>query len=263
MFILRPRRIEACLIALLASCASTEMRLAPRPDAEPVNQLDISGNACGPAALLASSRCGSVAWQTAAGSLPGSGDREKLRYWIRRHGLRPSTTLKGRMRWTSGGINVEDLTAAANEMNQPLYLPPLGHDDLFRRDGEGGAAQLNRARSRLERSLAKGIPPLLSLRRFALRDGTWIPIQGHFVTVTGVPRGIPRGENSFAIRYLDPLGGKACEGVIRIPGSSLLARPGQGSPCLEAVVPASGFGKKTVRRGDESAVVAAAVIGRW
>jgi hypothetical protein len=267
MFIPCPRRIEAlCVAWLLGTCLpgdAAEWRVAPHPAAAPVNQLAVSGNACGPAALLASFRCGSEAWQRAAASLPGSTDRDQLGQWIRRHGLRPSSTLKGRTRWSAKGINVEDLVDATNEMNRPLFLPALAHDDLFLRRGEKPEALLKRTRDRFDRSLAKGIPPLLSLRRFVLRDGNWTPLQGHFVTVTGVPRKLGKGETSFAIRYLDPWGGKRCEGRLGVPGTPVLALAGQTSPCLEALVPAAIIGKSEVRRGETSVVVPAAVIGRW
>lgn len=239
------------------------MRTAPNAAATPVNQLSISGNACGPAALLASFRCGNEAWQRGAASLAGGTDRDQLRLWIRLHGLRPSTTLKGRQRWSSKGINVEDLVAAANEMNRPLFLPPLAHDDLFLRPGEKPGALLRRTRDRLDKSLVKGIPPILSLRRFVLRKGIWTPVQGHFVTVTGVTRKLARGDSSFAFQYLDPWGGKRCEGTLGLPRQSILAAAGQGSPCLEATVSSALIGKSEIRRGEATAVVPAAVIGRW
>ena len=265
MSIPRPRpRIEALLLAaLLATCQAAELRVAPNAAAPPVNQLSISGNACGPAALLASFRCGNAAWQRAAGSLAGDTDRDRLRLWIRLHGMRPSATLKGRNRWSANGINVEDLVAAANEMNRPLFLPPLAHDDLFLRAGEKPDALLRRTRERFDRSLDKGIPPILSLRRFVFRKGVWTPVQGHFVTVTAVTRKIARDDSAFAIHYLDPWGGKRCEGTLGLPRQAVLSPPGQASPCLEALVPAALVGKSEVRRGEVTAVVPAAVIGRW
>lgn len=265
MFIPRPRpRIERWLIAvLLGTCAAAEMRIAPNQAASPVNQLSISGNACGPAALLASFRSGNEAWQRASGALAGETDREQLRQWIRQHGMRPSATLKGRLRWSAKGINVEDLVEAANEMNRPLFLPPLAHDDLFLRPGEKPGELLRRTRDRFDRSLAKGIPPILSLRRFVLRKGVWSPVQGHFVTITAVPRKLARGESTFAFHYLDPWGGKRCEGALGLPRQPVLALAGQTSPCLEAVVPAALIGKSEIRRGEVTVVVPAAVIGRW
>jgi len=239
------------------------MREAPKADAAPVNQLAISGNACGPAALLASFRCGNDAWQRAASSLAGTTDKEQLGLWIRRHGLQPSATLKGRKRWTNAGINVEDLVAATNEMTRPLYLPAVTQENLFLRSGEQPAALLRRTHQRLEKSLSKGIPPLLSLRRFVLRGGKWVPLQGHFVTVTAVSKKFSPRENSLSFDYLDPWGGKRSQGEFRLPSTPVLATPGQPSPCLEALVPDMNIAKKEVRKGEITIVIPAAVIGRW
>lgn len=265
MFTFRRRQIEVACLALLACacCHAGEMREAPKTDAAPVNQLAISGNACGPAALLSSFRCGNDAWQRAASSLPGSTDREQLGQWIRRHGLQPSATLKGRKRWTNAGINVEDLVVATNEMTRPLYLPAVAQEDLFLRGGETPEALLRRTHQRLEKSLSKGIPPVLSLRRFVLRGSKWIPLQGHFVTVTSVPRKLDRGDRSFGFVYLDPWGGKRGQGEFHMPSGPVLAADGQASPCLEAFVPTANIAKKEVQRGEITAVIPAAVIGRW
>ena len=251
------------MIALAASCGAAELREAPNPGAAPVNQLAISGNACGPAALLASFRFGNESWQAAAKSLPGNTDKEKLTQWIKRHGLRPSATLKGRMRWSNGGINVEDLVVAANEMNRPLYLPTLAIDDLFRRDAEQPRQLLKRARARLDRSLTRGFPPVLSLKRFVLRKGVWTAVQGHFVTVTAVPAKLAKDESGIRISYIDPWGGKRCEGTLKMADRAILAASPGLAPCLVAEVPSSNIGKKDLKRGEESVVVPAAIIGRW
>lgn len=263
MFLFPRRRIEAVLVALVGVCHATELRTAPNAGAPPVNQLAISGNACGPAALLASFRTGSDSWRRAASELPGTTDREQLGQWIRRHGLRPSTTLSGRNRWSNAGINVEDLVAAANESTRALYLPTVAHDGLFAKSGEKPPALLRRTHQRLEKSLSKGIPPLLSLRRYVLRDGKWISLQGHFVTVTAVPKKLGRADAAFTITYLDPWGGKREEGQIRLPSLPLLATESQPVPCLEAWVPAANIEKKDVRKGETTAVVPVAVIARW
>ncbi|MCW1883207.1 hypothetical protein OKA04_00600 [Luteolibacter flavescens] len=175
----------------------------------------------------------------------------------------PSATLKGRKRWTNAGINVEDLVVATNEMTRPLYLPAVAQDDLFMRKGEKPEALLRRTHQRLEKSLAKGVPPVLSLRRFVLRGGKWEALQGHFVTVTAVPRKLGRGQSAFAFTYLDPWGGKRTQGEFRISPGPILAAPGQESPCLEVLAPAANIGKKEVRRGETTVIIPAAVIGRW
>ncbi len=239
------------------------MRQAPNPGGQAANQLSISGNACGPAALLSSYRCGNESWQKAAASLTGSSDREQIGFWIRTHGLKPSETLRGRKRWTSAGINVEDLITAANEMGRPLYLPVLTHDGLYVQRGEDAQKLLQRTWKRLDTSLEKGVPPLLSLRRQVQRKGSWQPVQGHFVTVIAIPAKLEKGASGFPVSYLDPWGGKKAEGWIKIPTQPVLTEPGSPPPCLVAEFPTANIGKKEVKNGEATAVVPEAVVGRW
>lgn len=264
MFTLRLPRIEplACALLLFAT-AEGSTRQAPNPSAPPVNQLKVSGNACGPAALIASFRCGNESWQRAATLLPGDDDKAHITQWIRRYGLRPSATLKGRTRWSNSGINVADLTLAANEMTAPLLLPSLLQDDLFLRPKEKPEALVRRVRERFDRSLSRGFPPVLSLRRFVLRNGSWIPVQGHFVTVIEVPRKVPPGENEFRFTYLDPWGGKRATGTLKVPSDPILTDSRGDSSCLVADLPGANIGLKEVRKGERTVVVPAALIGRW
>ena len=78
-----------------------------------------------------------------------------------------------------------------------------------------------------------------------------------------VPRKLPRGADSIRIDYLDPWGGKRCQGELSIARGSLLAPAGKAAPCLEARLPAANIGRREVRRGESTAIVPAAVIGRW
>ena len=78
-----------------------------------------------------------------------------------------------------------------------------------------------------------------------------------------IPRKFDKKSRSFPVRYVDPWGGKRCEGVIGVPDRPLLADAAGNSSCLEAVFPQSGVGKKTVRKGEETILAVAAAIGRW
>lgn len=247
----------------IGTASADDLRAAPNAGAVPFNQLRISGNACGPGAILSSFRSGSPKWQSALELVPGADDRETLSRWIRTYGLRPSATLKGRNRWTNAGINVDDLVIATNEMTRARDLPQVAQESLFLRGREDPADLVRRTHARLATSLAKGIPPVLSLRRFALRGGHWTPIQGHFVTVVAVPEKLKRGETGFTFTYLDPWGGKRSQGAFRLPVTPVLAGADGRSPCLEAAVPAANIGKSEVRRGETTVVVPAALIGRW
>ncbi|MGC4015167.1 MAG: hypothetical protein QM755_11730 [Luteolibacter sp.] len=121
--LIRPASLLLCLV--IASCTGGE---APAPMAinqPPFNQLEVSGNACGPAALLNSFRYGNSGWHSLVESMPGTNDRERLSYTIRAYGLRPSGQLQGRTRWSRAGINVSDLTDLGNDLAATRLLPKL------------------------------------------------------------------------------------------------------------------------------------------
>jgi len=222
-------------------------------DARAANQLVVSGNACGPAAMLNSLRFADVRWRKALASIDGESDRAQLLTLIRRHGLRPSPHLGGRPRWNRRGMNVVDLTDVANEITAPCGLPAIRHEILFTKSIESTEGQLARAHRHLEKSLANGLPPVLSIRRFAIRGDEWIVIDAHFVTVIEVPRRLPRKAQSFAVRYIDPWGAHHRQGEIRVSVES----PG----FIEAHFPAANVGKNRVRDGVKSFLATSAVIG--
>jgi hypothetical protein len=254
----------ALVLALLVSpvAAAPPVRQAPNPAAPPVNQLVI-----GPAALLTAFRSGNVHWQRAADAMPGADDKERLRHIIRTRGNIRSAHLPGRARWSRDGVSVADLCDIANELTSGLYLPRLDHEVLFAAPGERPDQLLSRVHRRFEGSLAKGFPPVLSVRRFALRKTTggaaeWTLVEGHFVTVSAMPRKLGRGGDGFAVSYIDPWGGKRAEGFIRIPQQPLLVPAGAPPVCLEAVFPEASVGKRLLKRGEPTALVVAAVISR-
>jgi len=203
-----------------------------------------------------------------ADSVAGSDDKQRILSIIRTHGMRPSRHLGNRARWSRGGVGLADLADMGNEMIHGRFLPSLSHEVFFLNPRETPEKLVVRVHQRMEKSLAKGLPPVLSIRRYVHRrtkTGSleWTILEAHFVTVTAVPRKLPRHSNSFAVRYLDPWGGKSGEGVIRISETALLATPGTPSPCLEAVFPGVEVGKKLVRPGEKSSIAASAAIGRW
>lgn len=225
------------------------------PAGKTVDQLCISGNACGPAALLNALRSAEGAWRAVADRMPGKGDRGQLRYLIRAYGLRPSESLRGRPRWSRNGINVNDLTVMANEVcSGGFHLKwksvVLGFT----------ARDLKLAHDRMEDSLDRGLPPIVSVRRFVHRKVgdryMWLPLEGHFVTVISVPKKLPRGATSFAVRYIDPWGGKTQAGEIHIE------TPPSGCGLI-ANFPHAKVGKSKVRPGERTVLVGAAVLGSW
>lgn len=258
------RRASSILLASASfATAAPDLREAPKLGAAPANQLVVSGNACGPTALLNAFQSGDASWRRASDALAGDTDKKRILAIIREYGMRPSAHIQGRPRWSKKGINIADLTDIANEMTRGRYLPQVSQEVLFRDAKETPEKLLRRCHARLETSLKKGLPPLISLRRYVKRGGAWTALEAHFVTVTAVPRKLDKHARSFSIRYMDPWGGKSCEGTITLPERSILADDPAGSPCLAASFPAASVGSKLVRRGEVSTLVPAAVLGRW
>ncbi len=232
------------------------------------NQLVVSGNACGPTALLNAFRFGKADWQVPSNSLKGETDKERIYTIIREYGMRPSNHLKGRPRWSRKGLNLADLCDIGNEMTRGTFLPPLTTEIAFLKPGETQAKLLKRIHQHLATSIAKGFPPLISLRRYALRTkgeqaAQWTILDAHFVTLIAVPTKLENAANGFAVTYLDPWGGKTCQGQITIPTAAVLAADLLSSPCLTADFPQASVGKKLTKPGEPSALTVAALLGRW
>lgn len=266
------RAYRHCLLLVLLfispAIAAPHLREAPNISATPANQLLVSGNACGPAALLNAFRFGNPQWQRVSDSITGSNDRERIFTIIREIGMRPSKHLPGRPRWNRRGVGVADLRDMANEMALGHHLPPLREEVFFIKPRETPEKLLRRVHHRLNHSLAKGLPPLLSLRRHALRkqeDGSaqWVVIDAHFVTLSAIPRKLEKNARSFPVRYIDPWGGRHFEGHIAIPEKPVLPDSRGHSSCLEALFPKASVGKKLLRPGEPTVLMVPAAIGRW
>lgn len=265
------RLVPASLAAVLlcgVSAAAPPLREAPNITAVPANQLPVAGNACGPAALLNALRFGNESWQIVSNNVTGRNDRERVLTIIREIGMRPSKSVPGRPRWSRRGVNVADLRDMANEMTAVHYLPQVGEEICFLKQRETPEKLLRRLHGRLQTSLAKGFPPILSLRRHALRGQSgqtaqWASIDAHFITVITVPCRLEKNARSFSVRYIDPWGGRFCDGEIRIPENTVLPDSKGRPSCLESLLPQSSVGAKLVRSGELTVVVPAAIIGRW
>ncbi len=266
----RAMRIEvlAVCFAIAAECPAQDWVKAAPLEAPAVNQLAVSGNACGPAALLNAFRSGNKDWARAFGAVKGTNDRERILTVIRGVGMRPSAHAPGVARWSRRGVNVADLRDMANETTAGLFLPSLSEEVFFRQSRETPERLLARIHQRFAKSLAKGLPPVLSIRRYvkrAGRDGTpaWSVIDAHFVTVTSLPRKLPRGALSFPVAYIDPWGGRRLEGTLGIPAEPVFPDGSGSTSCIEARFPKSAVGSSMVRKNEKSVLVASAGIGRW
>lgn len=197
---------KACLVfvclVLASQCAPSGPARAPQMAAHPANQLSIAGNACGPTALLNALRFGNPADQQVAAAIPGDTDRSKLRHMIIRYGTKASSHIPLRKRWSRRGINAADLTDVTNEI---APLSPRVRM-IIPRDPEG-VFQTHEA---IARSLRRGFPPIVGIRRY---EGAKT-IDSHFITIIELPEAITADAQEFRFSYIDPLGGKKCQGTI-------------------------------------------------
>lgn len=263
-----PRLLTSIFLSLcLPVMAAPPLREAPNPAAIPANQLVVAGNACGPTALLNAFRFGNVHWQRASDAIAGETDKQQIYTLIRENGMRHSQHIRGKVRWSRKGVNLLDLRDIGNERCAGHFLPEIKEEVLFLKPRESQEKLLARVHQRLETSLEKGLPPVVSLRRYALRGPTgkqqWVVLDAHFVTVTSVPRKLAEGSRAFPVTYIDPWGGKIHQGSIAIPARGILAGTAAASPCLEAIFPQAGVGLKQVRSGETQALTIAAALGRW
>lgn len=264
------RVVEGAVWILLASgmaVAEPVVLEAPGMGATPANQLVVSGNACGPTALLNALRFANRDWQRAYKAIEGSSDKEKIYQLIRESGMRPSKHLAGRPRWSRKGVNIADLCDMANETAAGHYLPTLNQEVLFSAGGNAGPRLLRSTHHKLADSLRKGFPPIISLRRYVNRklgDGfNWVILDAHFVTLVSVPRSLGKEAVDFPVIYVDPWGGKQCRGRICVADRPALAATIPDSPCLLVDFPDAAVGRKLARPGESSVLTLAAAMGRW
>jgi hypothetical protein len=262
------------VVSILWVCCAAWMSAAPvgkdaeKPSPVAVNQLLVSGNACGPAALLNAFRFGNSDWQRALDAAAAENDKQSILRVIREIGMRPSKHIPGRPRWSRRGVSVADLRDMAEEMTMGRFLPRLSDEVFFLMPRETPEKLLLRVHQRLSKSISKGLPPVLSLRRYTLRaqpsgSPQWTLIDAHFVTLTAIHEKPARGARGFAIDYIDPWGGKYCQGFIRIPDTPVLSDASGNPSCLEADFPKTSVGLKMVRKGEKTFVAVSAAIGRW
>ena len=249
--------LPALSLAFAACTPTPDFYRAQNLSAKPFNQLDLAWNACGPAALLNSYRFGNPAWRKISEEPPGLSDRERIRAIARGPAMRESSSLPGRARWSRNGINISDLRDVANEIARPAYLPALSNSTLVISPIESREAHLRRVHAKLARSLSEGIPPILSIRLYAKRDGTWTPIQSHFITVTSVPGRLDQGSTGFPVGFVDPLGAKPGQGRIMIgsdPGMDFFA---------EAKFPDVTIGRSSLGAVEKPYLAVSAALGRF
>jgi hypothetical protein len=254
-------------VVLSAACFScsapgpSARLVAPNPNVRPVNQLSLSVNACGPAALLNAFSAGSEPWQKVAEAVPGKSDRERLAYVIKRYALHPSKHFRDQRRWSRrGGIGAADLADMATEMAAVGGKLAAIRSESLVDTKNSPASLLRRLHRRLAISLKRGLPPILVLKRMARpKSGAataWTMVEGHYVVVTSMPAHLPRGATSFDIDCIDPNGGQRRHATVHTSSDPAI-------PWLVIDCPGTPVGQRRLRSGQISHLSASAVIGRF
>lgn len=226
-------------------------------DSYPINQRRAYGNGCGPASILNSLQYGGNAWRSIYKTLPGHNSNTRIRSLVKQWGMKPSSHAKGKERWQpKEGISILDLADMFNEIVQGAFLPKIHPVILTLSGRETRQALLLRTHKAFVRSLKKGFPPIVSVRRYAHRMNprvaqlTWWPLRAHFIVIISVPKNIKKGAQSFPIRYVDPYGGFVYEGAISSKDSLFKL-----SPFLFAHLPKTKVGKSLLKKGEETTLM--------
>ena len=253
------------LFAMHTMLCGEELISAANQDASPTNQRRAYGNACGPAALLNAFHYGSEKWQRPYNAIPGDDSKSRIDYVISKWGLTQSKHIKGVQRWNQQqGINLVDLHDIANEMCSYHWLPKVKYEILTRKKREQPTELLKHSHERITKSLKKGLPPIICIRRYAYRDSkelkskSWWPISAHFIVIIETSKNIESNANSYKIKYVDPYGGYIREGTIHTDTESFTD-----SPFLAATLPSASIGNSLVKKGEQSILSYSAIIGRW
>lgn len=250
-------------LGLLASGPAVAQQLdltVPSEKFAYINQRKIASDACGPVSLLNSFGAGSERWRSVYKQVPGESDRARIASVVKTWGLQPSRKFPQRSRWQKQrGVSFEDLSVISAEMTRLSWKAPRTKSELFFLNQDGQEERLLRkTHQRLAKSFKKGLPPILSIRRFVFRDGYWQSVHGHFATLTAMPSKLSRGSRAFSVRYLEPLGAVEVTATIILPGPEERL-----FPCLILVAPDSQIGAREVKGGEATHLALAGAIGAW
>ncbi len=250
-------------IFTLFSHGQKNWQTTPLPTSPPVNQLRANGNACGPACLIDAFRSGSNEWQKSIQQIKGANDTAKIISLIHSHGKKGSALNPKRYRWNGRyGINITDLTTIANELRAHRKMPTVKSTLFFQSERQNARALLKHTHRQLSRSLKKGLPPIIRVRRMTFKSTkgsakkVWLPVKRHYLVITGLPKKLPRNATSFQVTYHDPWGGKKYSGSIQIPdlNTSSIATP-------IAYFPQSNIGKKLIPKKQLTTLSLSSAIG--
>ncbi|GAA5494344.1 hypothetical protein Rhal01_00504 [Rubritalea halochordaticola] len=266
--------LSAVFLSTLTALCADEVIRVPNPNAEAINQVGINKKGCGPVSQLNSYAFSSEKWRAVTDKIPGDTEGKRFVYLVKKHGMKFSRHMHGRLRWDyKSGMSSLDLLDYMNDFHAQARLPKIDLETLFIEDKESHEDLLQRTHKHLKKSLNKGFPPIMDLRRFAkIRQKAgyhWRSVHGHFVVVYEIPAQLPQNAQSMTIKYIDPWGGKIRTGTLRIPSGDFFANNNNDradyklrkTPCLEADFPGCQVGLQNLKSGEENVLILSATLG--
>lgn len=261
------------ILTSLIGCAQNTL-VAPNSGASAIDQHTINSNGCGPVAQLNAYNFSSEKWRKKTDLIPGKTPGKRFEYLVLKYGNRFSRHVHGRMRWSPRrGMSSPDLLDYINDFHSVARLPRLKLDSAFLKDKETQFQLLQRTHRQMKKSMEKGFPPIIDLRRFAKKTSQgghmWRSVFGHFVTVYSIPNHLGPDATAIPIKYIDPSGGRIKIGSISIPKTNFFANDATNrtdlklrkSPCLEANFPQTSVGKKYIKKGEKNILILSSIIG--
>jgi hypothetical protein len=191
-------------------------------DARIVSQALYSENACVPASVLNALRFGPPSFRKAFDTIPGEGEKDKLTHLVKTYGVKPSVVEPGPAYDESSGIKAEDIPPFFNAILKDHGGETVEGTYFDRQPKESTGDHLRRVHGCLARSLAAGIPVVVSFRSFAAHrmkdkdDFLWEGVGAHVVLVTRVPRELDPRQKGFAFEFVEPHQVVRTEGYVGI-----------------------------------------------
>lgn len=189
-----------------------------------VAQNDVGACACGPCSIFNAFQFGDADLNRLASALPGCAPADKVRCLIKMYGDKPSLISRDEPRYlVHGGMWGPDLVPFINDWLEGSHALPVTGERLTPRRDETSPEHLRRVYDELSHSLAAGFPPVVNLQSYVARRNIfhhyWKWMDGHFVTVVGVQRSVPREADKFSMWVADSQTGRVLEVTVSAEGN--------------------------------------------
>jgi hypothetical protein len=190
---------------------SPEFLRIPTDPAKAIRQGDTEG--CGPVSLLNLLKLGPEPYRKAFAAISGGDDAQALPRLVER--FCSPTGADGKVRYShERGINDPNLSRLCAAVAAEYKLPAI--DTLYtnRKAGEKNADFAVRVNRALVGSLTSGVPAVMSIDSYGVRDGKWRKLTGHYMLITGVQRIGKANPESFVIEFVNPAGGEHRQALV-------------------------------------------------